>query len=222
MREHPRTVSVIIPAFEEELTIRSVITVAERHPLVDEVIVVDDGSTDGTVDAARSTSASVISLPENSGKGSAMEAGVRKATGNILVFLDADLIGFTAPMLTSLIQPVRRGRFDMYTLILDRYPPPIQALSNKINIGGERALTRELWYAVPAEERTGFDVELSLNYYAALLGKRAGALPITGLDHIVKERKHGLVRGMAERMGMLSSIAKTYVKLYLLRTEPAA
>ncbi|MFA6039004.1 MAG: glycosyltransferase family 2 protein [Candidatus Peribacteraceae bacterium] len=217
MRQQSQAVSVIIPAFEEESTIRSIITVAERHPLVDEVIVVDDGSTDGTADAARTTSAIVIERKENQGKGSAMNAGVRQAKGDVLVFLDADLTGFTASMLTSLIQPVRSGRYDMFTLIRDRYMEPIQSLSNKINIGGERALRRALWSAVPAEERRGFDVELSLNYYASTLGKKVGVLPVPGLDHIVKERKHGFVRGATERMGMLTSMTKTYVKLYLFR-----
>lgn len=89
--------SVPIPAFNEEGTIRQVLTAvgAQRIPGVTlQVIVVDDCSTDGTVAAARECAGmyqELISLPRNGGKGAAVIAGLRAATGDYVLVQDADL-----------------------------------------------------------------------------------------------------------------------------------
>ena len=83
--------SVIIPAFNEEETVAKVVEVTKKLSYVDEVIVVDDGSTDKTVEEAESAGATVISHKTNQGKGSAIQTGVKKAKGDILAFIDADI-----------------------------------------------------------------------------------------------------------------------------------
>jgi len=83
---------VIIPAYNEERNIRSVIKEAKKY--VDELIVVDDGSTDNTAEAAKSEGAFVIILAENKGVGFATRAGVNKAINGFgakrIVLIDAD------------------------------------------------------------------------------------------------------------------------------------
>ncbi|MBI3332414.1 glycosyltransferase [Candidatus Peregrinibacteria bacterium] len=209
-------VSVIIPAYDEEETIVGIVRTALRHPLVDDIIVISDGSTDETAARARKTSAHVIEFSENRGKGAALEAGIQHARHDVLVFLDADIVGFQSGMLTALIEPVLHGTMKMFTLVRERGADPLPYLPESLIIGGERALKRRLWELVPAEERQGYDVELALNYYAKKHGLRTGAMHMPGLTQIIKEKKHGLVRGFIERVAMLLSCGRAYVKFYVL------
>lgn len=91
MTESPkRTVSVVIPAKNEERTLGALVT-GVRQTLPDaEVLVVDDGSTDRTGQVAAASGAQVIRHPVSRGNGAAVKAGVRRAQGDILVFMDAD------------------------------------------------------------------------------------------------------------------------------------
>ncbi|MFO7300889.1 MAG: glycosyltransferase family 2 protein [Acidobacteriota bacterium] len=86
----PATVSVVIPAMNEAAAIGDVVrglrSVADWH----EIIVVDDGSTDGTAAVAGEAGARVIRHPYNKGNGAAVKTGIRAATGEHLLIIDAD------------------------------------------------------------------------------------------------------------------------------------
>jgi glycosyltransferase involved in cell wall biosynthesis len=84
-------VTVILAAYNEAGTIAAVVRGVERStPNLSQVLVVDDGSTDGTAAAARQAGATVIRHPQNRGKGEALRTGWSAATGDVLLFLDAD------------------------------------------------------------------------------------------------------------------------------------
>jgi glycosyltransferase involved in cell wall biosynthesis len=84
------SVSVIIPAFNEAENLRHVIhEIAASYPEF-EIIVVNDGSTDETASVARDSGAIVYSHPYNIGNGAAIKSGIRIASGEIFVFMDAD------------------------------------------------------------------------------------------------------------------------------------
>ncbi len=87
-------VSIIVPAFNEaaaiEADIEAIITAMESSGYSYEVIVVDDGSTDGTGELAEAMGVSVLRLPENKGVGVARTRGVKAARGEIIVMTDAD------------------------------------------------------------------------------------------------------------------------------------
>ncbi len=86
----PQAVSVVIPAFNEEGGIASVVEgVRARHPW-HEVLVVDDGSTDETAARASAAGARVIRHPYNKGNGAAVKTGIREATGSVILLMDAD------------------------------------------------------------------------------------------------------------------------------------
>src|SRR5690349_14230478 len=105
--KHP--VSAIIPAHNEGQTIAGVIAAMVGHPLIDEIIVVDDGSSDDTAERARAAGATVISLAKNSGKAAAMSRGVNAARNEIIFFADADLIGLTPEIVTRIVTKVTSG-----------------------------------------------------------------------------------------------------------------
>ncbi len=82
--------SVLIPAFEEESAIADIITEIQSLGHWKEVIVVDDGSKDGTADAAAKAGAKVIRHPYNKGNGAAVKTAVRAAVGEFILLMDAD------------------------------------------------------------------------------------------------------------------------------------
>jgi glycosyltransferase involved in cell wall biosynthesis len=93
-----------MPAYNEGGRIAAVLSVVANHPLVDEVIVIDDGSTDDTANvAALFDSVRVIVSERNHGKSGAVIEGLKAAHGTILLLLDADLRGLTHENLTDLI-----------------------------------------------------------------------------------------------------------------------
>jgi glycosyltransferase involved in cell wall biosynthesis len=108
--------SIIVPAFNEIDTIESVINALVALPIEKQIIVVDDGSSDGTreiISALRNRSGFNVCLHEsNSGKGAAIQSGIKLATGEIVIVQDADLEYIPADILT-VIDPIRQGKANV-------------------------------------------------------------------------------------------------------------
>ena len=84
------TVSVIIPTYNEDESIGAVVSRVRAIDADFQILVIDDGSTDNTAAAAMAAGAEVYRHPYNIGNGAAIKSGIRKATGEILVFMDGD------------------------------------------------------------------------------------------------------------------------------------
>ena len=84
------SLSIVIPAKNEAATIGTVVTTARESFPDAEIIVVDDGSTDDTVDVARGAGAIIVQHPESLGNGAAVKTGARTATGDIIALMDGD------------------------------------------------------------------------------------------------------------------------------------
>src|SRR6266404_1815482 len=107
-------VSCVIPAHNEAPRIDHVISAAVGDPLIDEVIVVDDGSTDGTSDVVKKfPTVRLIALKKNAGKSNAIYEGITAAQGEFICMLDADLLGLTEEIVSKLIKPVLTGSADI-------------------------------------------------------------------------------------------------------------
>ncbi len=105
--------SVVIPVYNERETIRKVVKRVERLPLPKEIILVDDGSTDGTRDVLATMSDHRVILKEyNEGKGAALRDGFAAATGSVIVIQDADLEYHPADIL-RLLPPLLEQRADV-------------------------------------------------------------------------------------------------------------
>jgi glycosyltransferase involved in cell wall biosynthesis len=210
-------VSVIIPAFNEERTVGTVVRAVLGHPQVGEIIVVDDGSSDATTRRAREAGATVITLPINRGKAGAMEAGVARAQHDIILFLDADCYGFSHDSITRIVTPVIEGRHIMYIGINSRKTFWLNRILHFFPIlSGRRALRRELWESVPAEYKERFQIEIALNYFSHRFSPGTGFELVNGIRHIIKEAKHGFLIGFSSRLGMMKDVAVIAIRLYII------
>ena len=212
-----RKVSAIVPARDECGTIRSVIEALLASDLIDDVIVVDDGSTDATAAIARSCGVSVDSLPRSHGKAFALARGVRAARHEILFFCDADLTGLTPFTIARIVTPVISGDYGMFVGIRGRKLYWVNRLLHFTPVlGGERALHRSLWDCVPRTYKKNFQIEIALNFFAKRTGRRMGFTVLHGLSQIIKEKKRGLWLGLWQRLLMIRDILLVSGRLYLL------
>lgn len=207
-------VAVIIPAKNEAPRIARVVNAALQASLASEVIVVDDGSVDGTADVARRLSGvRVLELPYNHGKGGAMAAGVKATKAPFVAFVDADLEGLTGEHVDQIIRPVVSGECDMCVGIF-RGGKTWSDVGHKISpfLSGQRALRRELFEAVPFIDDLRMGVEIALTKAAKRRRARVRRVVLRGVSNCHKEQKLGLVKGTAARAKMYVEIGQAMVK----------
>lgn len=129
----PRDATVVIPAFNEAGGIER--TVAGLRPLgFAEIVVVDDGSTDGTAERARAAGARVVAHPYNKGNGAAVKTGIREATSAVILLLDADAQHDPAEA-RKILEPI--GAYD---LVIGARPLAQQSLTRALGNAVFRAL----------------------------------------------------------------------------------
>ncbi len=107
-------ISVVVPAYNEELFIGNTINALKQSKLINRIIVVDDGSKDKTAKIASELGVEVIKLIRNKGKGYALRVGINRVIldSKIIVFIDADL-GDSAKEVDKLITPVLEKQCDV-------------------------------------------------------------------------------------------------------------
>lgn len=108
-------ISIIIPAYNEQNTIEKALQAVLETPYKKQIILVDDGSTDGTQDIVRGISqpdVQIISHDKNYGKGCAIQTGLQHAAGDIILIQDADL-EYDPAEYPILLQPILSGKADV-------------------------------------------------------------------------------------------------------------
>lgn len=206
-------VSVVIPALNEEETIAPIIELLVSMDLLEEVIVVCDGCTDNTALLARDAGAQVIELTQNVGKGGAMMVGVRAAKNDVILFLDADLIGLSEEGVINLVTPVLEGRADMTVGIFEKGRVATDfAQTVAPFLSGQRAVRRSLLEGMSDLDASRFGVEIALTRYAVENDLIVEEIELKDMSHRMKEEKLGIVKGVAARMRMYWEIAQYMAK----------
>jgi glycosyltransferase involved in cell wall biosynthesis len=211
----------VIPARDEATTVGAVVFAALDARLVDEVVVVDNGSTDATAAVAAAHGARVVFEPRP-GKGEALRTGVRAARppstqvgsgiDGIVVFLDADLVGLRPEHVDALVAEVAEGRADMACGLFDRGPLANRVFLRRLPVlTGQRALRRELFERLTPADSRGYRVEAALNSLVARQGLIRHDRVLDGLWHRTKEEKapHPAL-GFARKVAMLLEACWAY------------
>jgi len=241
-RSKGQTVSVVLPALNEEETVGDIVAVI-RHdlmqqvPLVDEIVVVDSGSTDRTSEVAAAAGARVVHrddilprLPAVPGKGEVLWRSLLVTSGDIVCFIDADLKEFSSDFVSGIVGPLLTD--PEVDLVKGMYDRPLGGAAGQggrvtelmarplLNmhwpqlagfvqpLGGEYAARRSLLEQLPFP--VGYGVEL---------GMLIDALHIVGLDALaqvdVGVRKHRHQDGQA--LGRMSAAIYRTAQLRLAR-----
>lgn len=209
---HRSKVVAVVAAYNEAPRISQVLEVLTSYPGFDAVIVVDDGSTDGTADVAARYGVLLL-RQENKGKGAAMELGVQASEADVIFFCDADVCGLTHRIIEQTLKPVLTGKLDMMIAMRNRTIYFVRLILRGIPLlGGERAVRREFWDGVPARYKDRFMIEAALNFYAHL-GTGYGYKVFPGLTQTIKEKKYGVLHGIIARFKMIFDVIKAQVLL---------
>ncbi|HMA60006.1 MAG TPA: glycosyltransferase [Halanaerobiales bacterium] len=202
-------IKTLIPAFNEEKTIGDIIDTLNQVSLINEVIVVDDGSEDNTYLVAKNRGARVIKMDQNRGKGAALQEGIAKIDTDIILLLDGDLIGLRQEHVYKLLNPVISDEADM-TIGVFKKGRGLTDLAQVVSPGlsGQRAIKLSELKKVKNLDKEGFGVEVALNKHFKEKGI-VKKVELKDLTHVMKEEKMGLVKGVKARTKMYIDILRS-------------
>jgi len=158
------TISVIIPAFNEEKTVGGVVEPLLKSRKIDEIICVNDGSSDRTAKVLKKFGKKIIliDLNKNFGKGYALAKGIEKTNGEVVVFIDSDLIGVKPEHIGQLVNPLTNGD---YKIVLGSTGGTRKFGIYAAMLTGERAYWRkDLIPLLPKFRNSRLGVETYLNH----------------------------------------------------------
>lgn len=204
-------ISCVIPAYNEEGRIGNVVKIAKSHPLIEEVIVVSDGSKDRTAQEAKLAGADrVIELKRNIGKGGAVFIGVREAKTDFVILLDGDLINLSHYHIDLLIDPIKNGTADMTigVLVDDINQRLLAALS------GQRVLKKEIILNNPHLIKSRFQLERLINHYAKEKFYRVKFVDLKNLSHLKKFEKYDRSIALIKYLDAFFSFFIFYLKKF--------
>lgn len=205
-------ISALIPVFNEQKTIANIINTLLKVKEIDEIVIVDDGSTDNTSDIVRELPVRLIQNVNNRGKGAALQNGIENIETDVLLLMDGDLLGLTTEHIHKLLEPVVTKKADMAVGIFNE-GRGITDLAQTVtpNLSGQRAINFSVLQDMENLENSGFGVELTLHRHVKKKGKLV-FVELKELTHVMKEEKMGLKKGVIARIKMYWEIFMTLFK----------
>ncbi len=209
------SVTVLIPAYNEAQRIAQTVESARSIAAVDQVVVVDDGSSDGTRNRAIEAGAFVVALERNMGKAGAVQAGLRYVEGEVVLLLDADLER-TAQLGERLLEPIVTGQADLavaafpkeggksgFGIVENLARTAVRyfgGITTRSPLSGQRAVRKEALQSLP-DIGSGFGLEVAMTVQALRSGYRVVEVEVpfthakTGRDlpgfkHRIKQLLH--------------------------------
>jgi len=202
-------VSVIIPTYNDTELLPQIVQVVKDSGIVDEIIIVNDGSTkENTAKIHSIKGVKILDHATNLGKATAMKTGFENSRGNVICFLDADINGLRPIDVRQLITPVLNKDYDM--TLSKRGGFTIELLWRLIGAGeavtGERALQRKMIEEnMQIFDSQGYSIEVVMN--KAFFRKYNIALVVFPYaTNKVKIKKVGVREGVKSDINMLKSI----------------
>ena len=218
-----KKISAIVCAFNEELTLENVLRSISKSPLINETIVINYGSVDQTgdiIDGLKQTiEINAIHFPKNKGKGFAMATGVENATGDIITFIDADLVNLKEVHFAKLLTPIIDKEADM---VLGQ---PTETLINyRVNpfksFTGERSvLKQDILPIIDKMKHSKFGVETLINMFYQSEGKKVKYIMLSGLIHPTKFEKVSKQQAVIEFIKEGQQIALSVLNNYDLAVK---
>jgi len=190
-----KRVSVVIPAYNEQKSIAHVISVVKEVKEITQIIVVNDGSTDNTEKIVSNIDGvTLINHKVNKGKGSAMKTGLKEVTGQIVLFLDADLSEITKEQVKAILKPILDNEADITKTKFKREAGRVTELTAKPllqfffpelsfeqPLSGQFAAIKSFLDKIDLEKDYGVDIGIVLD--AEALGMRIHEVDIGDIVH---------------------------------------
>lgn len=205
--------SAIICAYNESATIINVVLTLCKSALVDEIIVINDGSADDTSSKLRALSVFskvvIIESSVNRGKGYALSVGILRAKNDILLFVDGDIINLSQAHIERLLQPLLNGIVHM---VIGQ--PTDTIIGHKSNpfipLSGQRAMfKKDIFPIVNKLNSTRFGVETLINLHYKVNKLEVKYEYLYGLKHPIKFHKYSFVKAIGEYFRAGYQILKT-------------
>ena len=214
-------ITAVMPVFNEEKTLLSVLNVINNTEVINEIIVVDDASSDNSrkkINSIKSNKITIISLKKNLGKSDAVKVAVQSTKTDILLFCDADLINLSEEHINQIVRPLIDGKLLMSVGLRDYGLIGNYIYKNYLPlIAGERAIP----YSIFKETMNNpfmkdYALEVVLNDYC-----KKNSIPIykntmKGLKQTVKHKKwkNGAYLLAKEMFQILMVIVMLKIKRY--------
>ena len=218
------TCTAIVCAYNEEKYLAGVLDGLLDTPFIQEIIVVDDGSKDRTADIlyryGQIERVRPIFLSLNRGKGYALAEGAATARGDILLFVDADLLNWDASLATRVLAPILAGQANMvigYPLRAKDGWDAADILHIQRWLSGERAVWRtDLLPILPKLRPSRFGVETLINMHYRTRHQPIRFVKLDGLLHVIKFEKSSRSEAWDEYIKEVRQILRTYARHPLL------
>lgn len=216
-------IACIVCAYNEAERIRGILGAVYRHPALAQVIVVNDGSTDATMERLCDyPDVRVVSYAENRGKTYALSQGIAAAEGDYLMLLDADLAGVTPADIQALADPVLSGRVEA-SISLRSNSLALYRMIGLDFVSGERIIPKRLVSgAVETMARLPrWGAEVYINELIVREGLPIAVVDWPGVLNIRKYSKVGRWRGMVAELEMIADAVRVLSAHGLVRQNLA-